>query len=217
MKAFLVRHGETDYNANNIFQGYSPVPLSAHGRHQVVLVAERLLSAQPRALYSSDIQRAHETATIISQRLGLPIQLCEGLREWHVGNWVGKPHEAYTAHLETLGAHEVTYVPDGGESQLQAQTRMLTQMQDFGAQHAGEAIVCVSHGKVIDLLIRHLLGLDVMRTPAYRILNTSVTIVGCQNGAWEVVTLNEIRHLETWVAKEGTPPGRPTADAVAEE
>jgi probable phosphoglycerate mutase len=201
MQVFLVRHGETDYNANNIFQGYSPVPLSRRGRQQAALVAERLVSVQPRALYSSDIQRAHETATIISQRLALPIQLCQGLREWHIGNWVGKPHHAYTAHLEALGAHEVTHVPDGGESQLQAQTRIVAQMHDFVAQHAGEAIVCVSHGKVIDLLLRHLLGLDVMRTPAYRITNTSVTIVGCHNGAWEVVTLNEIRHLETLVAK----------------
>lgn len=202
MKVFLVRHGETDYNANNIFQGYSPVPLSARGRQQAALVAERLLSARPRALYSSDIQRAHETATIISQRLGVPIRLCEGLREWHVGNWVGKPHDAYVAHLEALGAHEATYVPDSGESQLQTQTRIVAQLQDFLAQHAGETIVCVSHGRAIDLLIRHLLGLDIMRTPAYRITNTSVTIVGCQNGAWEVVTLNEIRHLETLASQQ---------------
>ena len=71
MKVFLVRHGETDYNAQGIFQGYSPVPLSARGRQQAALVAERLLSLQPQVLYSSDIWRAQETANIIGQRLGL--------------------------------------------------------------------------------------------------------------------------------------------------
>jgi broad specificity phosphatase PhoE len=198
VKIFLVRHGETDYNAKGILQGYSPVPLSARGRQQAVRVAERLASIHTRLLYSSDIQRAQETAGIISQRLGVPVQLCEGLREWHVGNWTGKPQEAYAAHLEALGAHPVTYTPEGGESQLQTQQRMVAQIHTFLEKHMGETLVCVSHGKAIDLLARHMLGLDVMQPPAYRIMNTSVTIFDFQDGTWEVVTLNEVRHLETF-------------------
>jgi broad specificity phosphatase PhoE len=197
MKVFLVRHGETDYNAKGILQGYSPVPLSARGRQQAALVAERLASVRPRVLYSSDITRAHETAAIIGQRLGLPIQPCEGLREWHVGAWTGKSAAAYLTHLEALHVHPVTYVPEGGESQLQTQERVVTQMHAFLRQHEGDTILCVSHGKAIDLLARHILGLDVMQPPAYRIANTSVSIFSFQDGAWEVVTLNEMRHLET--------------------
>ena len=197
MKVFLVRHGETDYNANGTFQGYAPVPLSARGRRQAALVAERLAAVPSRLLYSSDIRRAQETATIIGQRLELPVQPCEGLREWHVGDWTGKPAETYTAHLQALGAHPVTYVPEGGESQLQTQERIVAQMQEFLRQHAGETLVCVSHGKAIDLLARHVLGLDVMQPPSYRIANTSVNIFDFQDGAWEVVTLNEVYHLET--------------------
>jgi broad specificity phosphatase PhoE len=196
MKVFLVRHGETEYNAKGILQGYSPVPLSARGRQQAALVAERLAPLRPHVLYSSDIRRAEETADIIGQRLGLPVQRCEGLREWYVGNWTGKPAEAYWAHLEALGAHPVTYVPEGGESQVQTQARVVAQMQEFTRHHAGETIVGVSHGKAIDLLVRHILGLDVMQEPPYRIANTSVNILSYQGGLWEVVTLNEIRHLE---------------------
>jgi broad specificity phosphatase PhoE len=197
MKLFLVRHGETDYNAKGILQGYSPVPLSTRGCQQAALVAERLASIHTQVLYSSDIQRAQETAAIIGQRLRLAVQPCEGLREWHVGAWTHKPAEAYAAHLEALGAHPVTYVPEGGESQVQTQERMVTQMQQLLEQHAGETIICVSHGKAIDLLTRHILGLDVMQPPAYRIANTSVNIFNVQDGIWEVVTLNEVRHLET--------------------
>jgi len=196
MKAVLVRHGETEHNANGIFQGYSPVPLSAWGRQQATLVAERLVSIRPQVLYSSDLRPAQETADIISQRLGLPVQLCEGLREWNIGTWIGQPNAAYLAHLQALGAHRVTHVPEGGESQLQTQARIVAQMQELARQHAGETIVCVSHGTAIDLLVRHILGLDVMQTPAYSIVNTSVNIVRCQDGTWEVVTLNEMRHLE---------------------
>ena len=197
MKVFLVRHGETDHNATGVLQGYGPVPLNARGRQQAALVAERLKTVRPLVLYSSDILRARQTATVISEQLQLPVQFCEGLREWHVGSWTGKPVEDYNANLEALGAHPVTYVPEGGESQIQTQERMVAQMQVFLEQHADETILCVSHGKAIDLLARHILRLDVMEAPAYRIMNTSVNIVDVHDGAWEVVTLNEIRHLET--------------------
>jgi broad specificity phosphatase PhoE len=196
MKVFLVRHGETDYNAQGIFQGYAPIPLSLHGRQQAALVAERLTSIQPQVLYSSDIWRAQETANIIGARLGLPVQPCAGLREWHVGTWAGKPADEYQAHLQALGAHPVTYVPAGGESQVQTQARVVAQMQAFAGQHSHDTILCVSHGKAIDLLVRHILGLDVMLPSSYRIANTSVNIFSFQDGMWEVVTLNEVRHLE---------------------
>ncbi len=197
MKAVLVRHGETAYNAQGIFQGYSPVPLSELGRRQATLVAARLTALQPVVLYSSDIRRAQETAEIISQHLTLPVQPRAGLREWDVGTWVDKPVEEFDTHLQAVGGHVVSYVPEGGESQLQTQQRMVAYMQEMAAQHAGETIVCVSHGKAIDLLTRHVLGLDVMRPPAYSITNTSVNIFSCQDGRWGVVTLNEVRHLET--------------------
>lgn len=200
MKAVLVRHGETEQNANGIFQGYSPVSLSTRGRKQAALVAERLVSLRPQVLYSSDLRRAQETADMISQRLGLPIRSCEGLREWNVGAWIGQSTAAYFAHLQALKVHPVTYVPEGGESQLQTQARIVAQMQELAEQHAGETIVCVSHGRAIELLARHMLGLDAMQPPAFRIANTSVNIFSFQDGMWEVVTLNEIRHLEALVS-----------------
>jgi probable phosphoglycerate mutase len=202
MKAILVRHGETEYNAKGIFQGYSPVPLSPRGRQQAALVAERLAQVRPAMLYSSDIQRAFETATIISQRLGVPVQQSEGLREWHVGTWTGRPAEEFRAHLEALGAHPVTYVPEGGESQLHTQERMIEQMRVFSQQHAGDTLLCVSHGRAIDLFARHILGIDVMQPSAYHIANTSVNIFRCEHDLWEVITLNEVHHLEALAPSE---------------
>jgi broad specificity phosphatase PhoE len=69
-------------------------------------------------------------------------------------------------------------------------------MQAFARQHRHDTILGVSHGKAIDLLIRSILGLDVMLPSAYRIANTSVNIFSFQDDIWEVVTLNEVRHLE---------------------
>lgn len=203
MRVFLVRHGETDHNARGIFQGYGPIPLSAHGQRQAELVAERLRALRPHKLYSSDIRRAEETATIIGQRLGLPLHFSAGLREWNVGIWAGQPTAAYTQHLRSLGEHPATYVPEGGESYEQTQTRMVAHMHALARQHAGETILCVSHGKSIDLFARHILGLSVRQEPPYRIANTSVNIFYWFDNTWEVVTLNEVRHLEGLEAAHG--------------
>jgi alpha-ribazole phosphatase/probable phosphoglycerate mutase len=196
MTVILVRHGETDYNAQGLLQGYAPIPLNARGRQQAELVARRLPSLRPTVCYSSDIARAHETATIIGQQVGLPFQLATGLREWNIGVWVDRLAQEYVAHLHSLGAHPVTYVPEGGESQLQAQARMVACLQELASQHEGTTVLGVSHGMVIDLFVRHILGLDIMHVPAYRIINTSVNILRFQDGRWEVVTLNDIGHLE---------------------
>ncbi|MGE3538107.1 MAG: histidine phosphatase family protein [Candidatus Tectimicrobiota bacterium] len=198
MKAILVRHGETEYNAQGLLQGYAPVPLSHYGRQQALRVGPRLRSLRPTVLYSSDIQRAYDTAACISQELGLPIQACPGLREWHIGTWVNRMASDFYAHLEALGAHPATYVPEGGESHIQAQARVVAQMQDWATRHAHDTVLGVSHGMAIDLFVRYILGLDVRQTPPYRIVNTSVNIFQYQHGRWEIITLNDIGHLETF-------------------
>ena len=186
----------TDYNAKRVFQGYGPIPLSDRGRQQAARVAERLKDLTPTILYSSDVLRTQETAQFISQSIGMPVHLCEGLREWDVGTWEDRHVDELATHLQEIGANIVSYVPEGGESQLQTQERLIAQMNTFAAQHAGETIVCVSHGKAIDMFARHVLGLDAMVSPSYSIINTSVNIFSWENDAWGVVTLNDIGHLE---------------------
>jgi broad specificity phosphatase PhoE len=160
-----------------------------------MLVGPRVQSLRPTVLYSSDIQRAHETATILSEHVGLPVQPCPGLREWNIGNWIDRMMEDFYAHLTTIGAHPATHVPEGGESQVQTQARMVAQIQAWAGQHAGATILGVSHGTAIDLLVRHILGLDVRQSPPYRIANASVNIFRYQDEKWEIVTLNDIGHL----------------------
>jgi 2,3-bisphosphoglycerate-dependent phosphoglycerate mutase len=195
IQVILVRHGETEYNAQGRLQGYSPVPLSTRGRQQAMLVGPRVQPLRPTVLYSSDIQRAHETAAILSEYVGLPVQPCPGLREWNIGTWIDRMMEDFYAYLTAIGAHPATHVPEGGESQVQTQARMVAQMQAWADQHAGATILGVSHGTAIDLLVRHILGLDVRQSPPYRIANASVNILRYQNEQWEIVTLNDIGHL----------------------
>lgn len=195
MQVILVRHGETEYNAQGRLQGYSAVPLSMRGRQQARLIGPCVRLLRPTVLYSSDIQRAHETAMILSEHVGLPVQPCPGLREWNIGNWIDRMREDFYVHLATIGDHPATHVPEGGESQVQTQARMVAQMQDWADQHAEATILGVSHGTAIDVFVRHILGLDMRHSSPYSIANASINIFRYQEKQWEIVTLNDIAHL----------------------
>ncbi|HEY5099343.1 MAG TPA: histidine phosphatase family protein, partial [Gaiellaceae bacterium] len=88
----LVRHGETDWNAERRWQGHADVPLNDRGREQARVLAEQLTGESIDAIYSSDLSRARDTADIVGVRLGVPVVVDADLREIDVG-----PIEGMTA------------------------------------------------------------------------------------------------------------------------
>jgi broad specificity phosphatase PhoE len=130
----LVRHGETDWNAEGRLQGHTDRPLNEHGRRQARALAERLAGDGVDAIYSSDLARARETAEIVGERLGLPVVTDPDLRERNWGSWEGltgseRDHVEYVG--EAIDAH--------GERVVQAVRRI-------AEQHPGQRIVVVTHG-----------------------------------------------------------------------
>ncbi|HEY5729581.1 MAG TPA: histidine phosphatase family protein, partial [Anaerolineales bacterium] len=87
----LIRHGENDYTKTHKLAGRLPkVHLNEHGQKQAQALAEALAQVQVKAIYSSPLERAMETAKPIAKSLGLTIQKEIGLLETHVGDWQGK-------------------------------------------------------------------------------------------------------------------------------
>ena len=84
----LVRHGETDWNRENRFQGHADPPLNDVGRSQARELAETLLGEGASAVYASPLRRARETAEIIAAVLGLDVRLDPRLMEVDVGSMV---------------------------------------------------------------------------------------------------------------------------------
>ena len=126
----LVRHGETDWNAEGRLQGHTDRPLSDYGRRQARRLAEEL-----EAIYSSDLARARKTAEIVGERLELPIALEPDLREKDWGTWEG---------LSAVERDRVEFV---GESTEAHQERMLRTLRRISERHPGNArILVVTHG-----------------------------------------------------------------------
>src|SRR2546421_12731333 len=85
----LIRHGETDWNAEHRWQGHADVPLNERGREQAKALAEELAPEGADAIYASDLSRARDTAEIVGERLGLPGVLDPDLPEIGVGSRAG--------------------------------------------------------------------------------------------------------------------------------
>jgi broad specificity phosphatase PhoE len=131
----LVRHGETDWNADGRLQGQTDRPLSDFGRRQARQLAGELEGEKLEAIYSSDLSRARETAEILGERLGLPVVLDADLREKDWGTWEG------------LTAGERDRVEFVGESTEAHQRRILRALRRIAERHPGEArVLVVTHG-----------------------------------------------------------------------
>ena len=131
----LVRHGETDWNADGRLQGHTDRPLSDFGRRQAQQLADELDGERLEAIYSSDLSRARETAEVVGERLGLSVELDPDLREKDWGNWEG---------LTAVERDRVEFV---GESTEAHQERMLRALRRISERHPGDGtVLVVTHG-----------------------------------------------------------------------
>lgn len=154
---FLVRHGVTDWNQQGIWQGWKGPGLNMEGRHQAELLARKLEGANISAIYSSDLPRAHETAAIISAKIGNlnPITMpC--LRERDLGQLSGKSmkeiYEVYpniAMERETLGSNDYM----GVEKWADFTKRVSHCFQAISRESEGNVVV-VTHGGCIMSLVR---------------------------------------------------------------
>ncbi len=147
---FIIRHGQTDWNIIEKIQGHTDIPLNEKGIEQAQCIASFLKkkNVSPDALYSSDLQRAHQTADPISKTFSLNIITTPQLRERHMGNLEGltKPqvHELYGKHWE----NDFDTVPCG-EGKAEFLKRLTNQIALIAQNHINESIVIVTHGHAI--------------------------------------------------------------------
>lgn len=154
----FIRHGETDWNRQQRFQGQIDVPLNPTGHAQAARLAARLAAEPHAVLYSSDLQRALETAAPLAAAWRLPVARLPALREQGFGLLEGLEVAAVPALHPQLWEqwleHQADFAPPGGESLRRFSERVLGGVRELAARHAGQQVAVVTHGGVLDMLWR---------------------------------------------------------------
>lgn len=206
-KLLLVRHGETLHNRHRIFQGQSGAGLSGEGREQAVLLGARLARTGARwdALYTSDLERARETADIVGREVGLTPEPDAGLREVALGGWEGLHEREVKARFpeewEAWRRGE-DIARGGGERLEEVSARMAAAVERIAARHVGASVIVVSHGAAIKSFAAHVLWTTTLRLrPLRPVANTGATLFErSDEGAFSLLVYNDTTHLEDALA-----------------
>lgn len=149
---YLIRHGDTAANANSsgpeLERGWKSYPLDAAGRSEAKRIAAKLAKLGIKAIVSSDLPRAKQTADIIADWLGVHPTFEPALRTWNTGNCAGKTKKSVEPHL----AHMVRHLPDeacsGGESFDAFCSRIFKAFRGLLKSHTENPMAIVIHARV---------------------------------------------------------------------
>jgi broad specificity phosphatase PhoE len=163
-KVLLVRHGESDWNARGLIQGHSDVPrLTERGRTQARAAAELLREFDVSSIVSSDQRRAHQTALIISDSLGVDVTTTPELRERSFGSLEGQAQPAMEpADIGIVDGHivDLDRAVGGGESLVDVYRRVTQWAETSLPPMLSGDVVVVAHGGSIRMLHAYLTGIS---------------------------------------------------------
>lgn len=205
LQVYLVRHGETQWNAERRIQGQSDSPLTAKGEQQAWQVAERAKALDITHIIASDLGRTRRTAEIIAQACGCEITLDARLRELDMGVLERRHIESLTEEEESWRRRLVNGTADGripdGESMQELSDRMHAALATCLDLPAGSRPLVVSHGMALGCLVSTILGLPAWAERRLRLRNCSISRIDYQQSpwlasGWVVETAGDVSHLD---------------------
>jgi len=195
----VVRHGETAWNAEGRIQGHLDSPLNEEGLAQALLVGERLRRESFTQLYSSDLGRALQTVQPIVDHSGQRVRTDSRLRERNLGVFQGltgpECERRFPEHYARFRARDPDYAMPGGESLRQLYERVSAAFTALAQEHAGDRLVVVTHGGVLDALYRFVQAVPLQRPRDFPIFNAGFNAVRCTDALWLIERWGDISHL----------------------
>ncbi|WP_147195069.1 2,3-diphosphoglycerate-dependent phosphoglycerate mutase GpmB [Pantoea sp. CCBC3-3-1] len=205
LQVYLVRHGETLWNAARRIQGQSDSELTKKGEQQARQVGERVKHLGITHVIASDLGRTKRTAEIIADACGCRIQLDPRLRELNMGVLEQRPLDSLTPEEENwritlVNGTEGGRIP-GGESMTEMADRMHEALNACLQLPAGSRPLLVSHGMALGVLVSTLLGLPAYAERRLRLRNCSISRIDHQQSewlaaGWVVETAGDVAHLD---------------------
>lgn len=195
----FIRHGQTDYNVQQRFQGQVDPPLNATGQEQARRLGARLAGERHDALVASDLLRTRQTAAPLAAAWDTVPTLMPGLREQSFGVIEGLDaptiRELHPDLWERWIEHRADYALPGGESNRQFHARVLQAVREIARELPGRRVAVVTHGGVLDMLWRTAHGLALDGWRACEIPNTGLNRLRWVDGRLEIDAWADDAHL----------------------
>lgn len=209
---FLIRHGETAWNAERRLQGHLDIALNPEGERQAALLAAALAGEPIDAVVASDLVRARQTADAVARAHGLPVQVDKSLRERCYGGFEGLLYteiaQRFPLQFAAWQARDIDAVlPPGvnrGETFRQFNQRVIGALQRLARANPGKTVAVVAHGGVLECAYRSALGLPLESPRDFKIHNASVNRFTLDAGVLEMGSWGEVDHLRQGVLDELT-------------
>lgn len=210
MLLYLLRHGETDWNAQRRIQGVADTPLNETGFSQARALAEPLRGRAVSVIYSSHLRRARQTAGVIAESLGIGVRVEPRLAELDQGRLEGLRIEEveaqYNGFMESWRTRPAGLRMPGGETLAELQERAWAALEDLRGAHPNDAIAAVSHNLAISALLCRVLGVDLDGFRRIRQFNAALNLIEhSPTRGWSVVIMNSLAHLSGVADSEGSP------------
>jgi broad specificity phosphatase PhoE len=197
---YLVRHGQTAWNREEIFRGRMDIPLDETGLKQAGLVGEYFRRIDIHGIYSSPLARAWQTAQKIAQFHHLEVKTLEGMIDMSFGNWEGQPHQEVRKNDREIyrqwrnEPHRAK--PPGGESLDEVRFRSMAALEEVIRLHPGKNLILVSHRVINKVLICGILGIDNSHFWQIAQDTAALNVIHFEDGHYILSLLNETCHLE---------------------
>jgi probable phosphoglycerate mutase len=206
----LIRHGETAWNAIKKLQGHLDIPLNAEGTRQAKALAAALQHEKLDAIFSSDLQRALQTAGEIARLQGVSTRIDVNLRERCFGGFEGMLYSELPLRYPEAYAIWRSHEPDSnfpasaanniGESIRQFQLRTISAITHHARQFEGKKIAIVAHGGVLECAYRAAKDLPLHAPREITIYNASINRFKWDGASLSLIQWGDISHLETTAA-----------------
>ncbi len=198
-RLLLVRHGETDWNVQNRIQGHQDTGLNRTGRLQARALHEALAAEAIDAVYASDLGRALETARIAMP--GHAVRREPGLRERAFGCFEGSSWGEIAANWpvesERWRRRDPEFAAPGGERLADFYTRSVATLERLARAHAGQTLLVVSHGGVLDCCYRAASGQSLQAARSWVLGNAAINRLLFTGEGFSLIGWNDDHHLAT--------------------
>ena len=199
-RLLLVRHGDTELNSRERYWGHTDIKLSEAGLRQAEKLRDRLATEKIDVIYSSELQRASETAKIIASRHQLDVTTCAELRETNFGKIEGLTFDEVSRLYPELTQLWINWslqlkFPDG-ESIDELNCRVSKFLDRLKKHAPDETILIVAHAGPLRLLVCRLLEIELQHWRQIRINLASLSTVETYPQGAILSLLNDVSHLE---------------------